>query len=401
MVQTLSNAQARRIALAAQGLHKPRQPLEIGRRQIGKTVDRLNLLQIDSVSVLVRAHYMPLFSRLGIYAPSELEDAARGRKRLFFEYWAHEASFLPVALWPLLQWRMRRAERGDGIYGGLARFGRERADLIEKVFDRVEKGGPLAASELEGERGSGGWWGWSDTKKAFEWLFWAGRLTAAHRRSSFERVYDLPERALPRAVIEQPVPNEADAQRALLALSARAHGVATESCLRDYFRLGPAESRARLAELVEDGTLVPVEVRGWNRPAFLHKDAKLPRRGEGRALLSPFDPLVWERARAESLFDFRYRLEIYTPAAKRQFGYYVLPFLLRDSIAARVDLKADRAAKVLRVLAAHAEREAPADTAHELAAELDLMRQWLNLDGIEVEPRGDLAASLAEAMRLL
>ncbi|MBE7185374.1 MAG: YcaQ family DNA glycosylase [Methylobacterium mesophilicum] len=394
MVETISQAQARRIAIHAQGLSRPRRAATPTRRDVLKLADRLNLFQIDSVSVLVRAHYMPLFSRLGPYAPTLLEGAARGKRRGLFEYWAHEASLLPLSFWPLMQWRMARARDGEGIYGGLAKFGRERPDLIRSILSDVTARGPLSASEIDGERGAGGWWGWSDTKRAFEWLFWAGLLTASHRRSSFERVYDLPERALPAALLAQPVPEPAEAHRELLALSARAHGIASAQCLRDYFRLSPADTRTGIASLVEDGVLLPVSVKGWDRPAYLHRDTKLPRRVEGRALLSPFDPLVWERGRTESLFDFRYRIEIYVPAEKRQHGYYVLPFLLRDRIAARVDLKADRAEKVLRVLAAHAEPEAPSDTAEELGAELRLMAEWLKLDTIAVSDRGDLAPGL-------
>lgn len=397
MVQTISQAQARRIALHAQGLSRPRRDAIPTRRDVLKLADRLNIFQIDSVSVLVRAHYMPLFSRLGPYMPALLEDAAKGKRRGLFEYWAHEASFLPLSAWPLMQWRMARARNGEGIYGGLAKFGRERPDMIQSVFAEVTKRGPLSASEIDGERGAGGWWGWSDTKRAFEWLFWAGLLTASHRRASFERVYDLPERTLPAEVLARPVPDVADAHRQLLALSARAHGIATANCLRDYFRLSPSDVRNRLEELVEEGTLIPVAVKGWDRPAYMHRDAKLPRRVAGRALLSPFDPLVWERNRSENLFDFRYRIEIYVPAEKRIHGYYVLPFLLRDRIAARVDLKADRASKVLRVLAAYAEPGAPDDTEEELAAELRLMANWLKLDSIEISTRGDLAPALLAA----
>lgn len=388
---------ARRIALAAQGFAAPRPSTEPGARHLIQTVRRLNLFQIDSVSAVVRAHYMPMFSRLGPYRLGLLDEAAAGRKRGLFEYWAHEASFLPVETWPLMQWRMRRAERGEAIYGGLARFGRERSDFVEGVFRRIEAEGPLSAGALEGGRGEGGWWGWSEPKKAVEWLFWAGRVTTAARRG-FERHYDLPERVLPARVLALPVPEAAEAHRVLIEQSARALGIATARCLRDYFRLSPGDMKDRLEELVEAGTLLPVSVKGWAKPAFLHRDARSPRRIEAQALLSPFDPVVWERTRTESLFDFRYRIEIYTPSHKRRFGYYVLPFLLGDRIAARVDLRADRGRSVLHALAAYSEAHAPPHTAEALAAELRSMASWLGLDRIEAHARGDLGPSLAAAL---
>jgi uncharacterized protein YcaQ len=272
--------------------------------------------------------------------------------------------------------------------------------LIEEVRREIADRGALAAGELSHQhKGEGGWWGWSDGKRALEWLFWAGEITTATRRGTFERVYDLTERVLPRAVIETPTPSEPDAQRELMRIAARALGVATGRCLRDYFRLGPADGKARLAELVEAGELIPVAVETWDRPAYLHRDARWPRRIEARALLAPFDPLIWQRQRAEALFGARIRIEIYTPKEKRSFGYYVLPLLLGDRIAARVDLKADRAASTLRVQAAHAEPGASAAEAIEpLAAELRLMAEWLGLERIRVERRGDLARALAGAI---
>ena len=394
MKATLPLPLVRRIALAAQGFGDPRPAGEINRRHLNRVLSRLGLLQIDSVSAVVRAHYMPLFSRLGPYPMSVLDDAAVGRKRRLFEYWAHEASFLPVETWPLMQWRMQRAAGNEGIYGGLARFGRERASLIEEIYRHVADRGPMAASEIDGAKGSGGWWGWSDEKHAFEWLFWAGRITT-HSRRGFERLYDLPERVIPKDIFDAPAPAPADAHRELLRISARALGIATSGDLRDYFRLSPADMKGRLEELVEEGELLPVAVRGWKQPAYLHKDARLPRRIHARALLAPFDPLVFERSRAERLFGFRYRIEIYTPAEKRQFGYYVLPFLLGDTIVARADVKADRPAGVLRVLATYAEPGAPPDTAAELLEEFRLMRAWLGLERMEIVPKGDLGPALA------
>ena len=395
-IERLSLAQARRIALAAQGFARPRPDAVPDRRHVRRALDRLGLLQIDSVNVLVRAHYLPLFSRLGPYATELLDRAAyAGSARALFEYWGHEASLLPVQSHPLLRWRMARAERGEGIYGELARFGRERRDYIESVFAEVKDHGPLGASALrDGGRGKGSWWGWSDGKRALEWLFWAGRVTTAARRG-FERIYDLPERVLPPSVLAIPTPSPEDAQRDLLRIAARALGIATERDLRDYFRLAVADARARLAELVEAGDVIPVSVEGWTQPAFLDPGARLPRRIEVRALVAPFDPLVWERDRTERLFGFRYRLEIYTPAHKREHGYYVLPFLLDERLAARVDLKADRAARRLLVRGAHAEPGVSLpEVAAALRAELGMMARWLGLDRVTIEARGALARAL-------
>ncbi|TIO11273.1 winged helix-turn-helix domain-containing protein [Mesorhizobium sp.] len=395
MKEKISLAMARRTALAAQGFADPRPNSTPDRRHLARVLGRTGLLQIDSVSAVVRAHYMPLYSRLGPYPLALLDNAAVTRKRKVFEYWAHEASFLPVETYPLMRWRMERAERGEEMYNGLAKWGHERAAYIEDIYREVVDRGPIAASALEGQKGSGGWWSWSDAKHAFEWLFWAGRITTASRRG-FERLYDLPERVLPPAILALPVPSPEDAHRELLRISARAHGVATTGDLRDYFRLSPADIKGRIEELVETGDLLPVRVEGWDKPAFLHKDARFPRKIEARALLAPFDPVVFERSRAERLFDFRYRIEIYTPAEKRQYGYYVLPFLLGERIVARIDLKADRPASVLRVHAAYAEPGAPQQTAAELFEELKLMQSWLGLERIEVTPVGDLGSALAD-----
>lgn len=391
----LTPGEARRIALAAQGFAE-RRPAAVALKHARRVFDRVGLIQIDSVNVLVRSHYLPIFSRLGHYEHDLLDrHAYRGLRRGLFEYWGHEASYMPLDLQPLMRWRMARAERGQGVYKGIAAFGREKRDYIRAVADEIRARGPLGASELSmaGET-RGAWWGWSDGKIALEWLFWAGRVTTATRRN-FERVYDLTERVLPRAIVETPTPAEADAQRELMRIAARAMGVATESDLRDYFRLGLLDARNRLAELVEAGELLPVAVKGWRQPAYLHREARLPGRVRAQALLSPFDSLVWERDRAERLFGFRYRLEIYTPAEKRQYGYYVLPFLLGDRLVARVDLKADRAACVLRVHAAHAEAgQKPAIIAEPLAEELRRMALWLGLDGVAMGDGGDLAGPL-------
>lgn len=400
MKDRIGAAAARRIALAAQGFGERRGVLpSVERRHLKRFLARNGLLQIDSVNVLVRAHYMPLFSRLGPYPLNLIDGSARGRKRFLFEYWAHEASLLSIELQPLMRWRMERARRGEGIYGRLAEFGVERADFIESVLGDIEARGALAASDFEGGKGQGKWWGWSDAKHALEWLFWTGQITTAERRASFERVYDLTERVLPAKILSLPTPAAEEAQRELLRISARALGVATAGDLRDYFRLPAGDMKARIGELVEAGDIVPVRVEGWTQQAYLDPAAKKPRRFEARALLSPFDPLVWERSRAERLFGFFYRIEIYTPAERRVHGYYVLPFLLGEAIVARVDLKADRQAGVLRVMAAHREPHAPGHTAEALAEELALMAGWLGLERIEVMPAGDLARELGEAIR--
>jgi len=373
------------MVLAAQGFGETRPGLA-RRRHVAGVAARLGLFQIDSVNVLARAHYLPLFSRLGVYDRAWLDDAAYDRRRRsLFEYWGHEASLIRLDLQPLLRWRMARAERGEGIYGGLARFGRERADFVRAVLGEIEARGPLAARELAGGgRGQGSWWGWSDGKRALEWLFWAGRVTTAHRRPSFERVYDLTERVLPAAVIGAPTPPVGDAQRALVRLAAEALGVATEPDLRDYFRLDHKECRARVAELVEDGQLLPVEVEGWPARAYCVADARRPRRIEARALVSPFDPLMWDRARAERLFEFRYRIEIYTPADRREHGYYALPFLLGDRLVARVDLKAEREAGRLLVRSITLEPHAGGEVREALGAELETMAAWLGLREIRL-----------------
>lgn len=398
----ISLAEARRIVLAAQGFGAPRSTEEASKRDVRRMVERLGVLQIDSVNVLARAHTLPAFARLGRYRTADLHALAYGgRKRALFEYWGHEASLLPIELQPLLRWRMARAERGVGIYGGLAKFGRERRDFIATVRAEIADRGALSAGELSHEhKGEGGWWGWSDSKHALEWLFWSGALTTKTRRGTFERVYDLTERVLPRSISEAPTPNEADAQRELLRISARSLGVATARCLRDYFRLKPGDAVPRIAELVETGELIPTRVESWDAIAYLHRDARRPRRMEAQALLAPFDPLIWQRERVEALFGARIRLEIYVPQEKRTHGYYVLPFLLGDRIMARVDLKADRAVATLRVQAAHAETGVEKGTVvAPLAAELRLMAAWLGLEKIKVERAGDLARLLAGTLK--
>jgi uncharacterized protein len=392
-MEKISQATARRVAIAAQGLARRGTGTAPGPRQLDAVLNRIGLLQMDSVSVLARAHYLPLFSRLGGYDTALLDEAAWGRKRRWFEYWGHEASLLPLTLHPLLRWRMTAASSGEDLWPGLSEFQREHGDYISGVRARIEADGPVVASDLDGAKGVPGWWGWGQAKRALEILFWCGELTASGRRG-FERVYDLTERVLPAEILAMPTPRKNDAQRALLLLSARAHGIGTAGCLADYFRISARVARPLLAELVEDGSLLPVEVDGLRGVWFLHKDAAAPRKVAARALLAPFDPLVWERGRTEKLFAFRYRVEIYTPAEKRLHGYYVLPFLLGDRLVARVDLKADRAASCLQVLGAFAEEYAPPATAESLWDELRRLADWLQLEKIVVGSKGDLARGL-------
>lgn len=400
MKSALSIAQARRIALAAQGFTFPDRAKTVSWAKIGRTIRQINLLQIDSVNVLIRSHYLPVYSRLGSYSHATLDARTFGnRKRAMFECWAHEASLLPLELHPLMRWRMDRARAGQGIYGSMNRFAKDQSSYVKSVRDFVARNGPATVSDLpDAGKSAGGWWGWSKGKMALECLFDQGLVTAATRQG-FERIYDLPERVIPAETLNLPTPQETESFRRLLDLSGRALGVATEFDLRDYFRLPVAETKRALAELVEDKTLVPVKVNDWKQQAYLHKDAKLPRKAGGTALISPFDPLVWERARAERLFNFHYRIEIYTPAPKRKFGYYVLPFLHGDRFAARVCLKADRQAGVLRANAAHLEPHANMeDTATALAHELRLMAGWLGLASIEAGPRGNLARALKDQL---
>jgi hypothetical protein len=396
---SLSNAEARRLALAAQQFGSSPPALR-GPRDVGSLVRKLGAVQIDSVNVLVRSHYLPLFSRAGPYARDYLERAAYSEDRSLFEYWGHEASFLPVETYPLFQWRMERARRGEGTYGRLKRYASEHADLVAAALSEIRDRGPLGASELAaGGKSSGGWWGWSQGKEIMEWLFWTGQVTTASRRN-FERLYDLTERVLPPSIIALPTPSKEQAQRELMTAAARALGVATLRDLRDYFRLPTADAADRLRELTEAGVLVPAQVEDWKQPAYLHVDARLPRKVAAAALLSPFDSLIWERQRTERLFGFVYRLEIYTPALKRQHGYYVLPFLLGNQIVARVDLKSNRQESLLEVRGGSAELTAgPETVAEPLRDALQSMASWLDLERVRVvSRRGELMRALQRTL---
>jgi uncharacterized protein YcaQ len=399
----LTAAAARRIALAAQGFGRPRPATPPGTRRIRELVTRLGVLQLDSVNVFSRAHYMPVFSRLGPYDRSLLDrlaghDAPRPTRRLV-EYWAHEASLIPVENHPLFRWRMAGVDAE--AWGSIRRVIRERPELVADTLELVAQQGPIRASATgipRPEPRPGHMWNWHDGKVALEYLFFTGQVVSAGR-VNFERLYDLPERVLPADVLAAPTPDPAEAQRQLIRIAAAALGVATEPDLGDYFRLPRADSKARVAELAADGELIEVEVAGWGAPAYLWPAARRPRRVQARALLSPFDSMVWFRARAERVFGFRYRIEIYVPAPKRVHGYYVLPFLLGDRLVGRVDLKSDRRNGALLVQGAFAEPEV--DTAHvaaELADELCVCAKWLGLDEVVVRRRGDLAPALRRAI---
>ena len=383
-MDSLSLKEARRIALAAQGFARPR-PETVDRGHLRRLLDRLALHQIDSVNVLIRAHYLPAFSRLGDYDRGLIDRSAWGRQsdRRLFEYWAHEASLLPLDMHPLLRWRMAAADRGELGWKSLRAFAAERRSVAEALLARIKADGPMAASDFEEGRSRSGWWAWGETKVALEWLFWAGHVTTATRRGSFERVYDLTERVFPESILALPTPDPSCARRALIERAARALGIGTSGELRDYFRLSPSAASQAVAELVEAKVLFPVRICGQHGVHYLHRDAQRARKFSGQALIAPFDPLIWNRDRTERLFGFRYRLEIYTPEEKRLHGYYVLPFLLGDRLVARVDLKADRQRSRLIVRRTSLEPNAPSDARDRLELELKLMAKWLGLANVE------------------
>lgn len=392
VVERVSRALARRILLGAQGFGAPR-PSSVGTRQLGTVIGRLQLLQLDSVNVFERNHYLPVFARLGAYDKALLDRLTFRSPDRYTEYWAHEAAIISTADLPLWRWRMaerrqRRHERGE--------FATARRDLLDWLLAHLRDHGPSRASEIDHEeRGrSGPWWGWDAVKIGLEHLFEWGDVVAAGR-TRFERTYALPEQVLPDAVLSaDPVPR-ADAIRELVRRSTVALGIGTISDLRDYFRLSFADTRTAVAELEEAGELVPVE--GWTQRAWMHRDARRPRRIEGGALLSPFDPVVWDRDRAFRHWGFHYRIEIYTPAPKREYGYYSLPILLDDELVGRIDLKSDRAARILRVQSAWRE-DSPEGRDSDPARIAELVRraaEWQGLDGVVVADRGTLARELA------
>lgn len=392
--QRISAAAARRIALGAQGFCDPAPKRAVDRRHLRRVMRRVQLLQLDSIPVVIRTQYMPPFSRLGPYACELLERVAYQDDE-WFEAWCHEASLLPVVDEPLLRWQKARSRRGE-TWKHLAEFGRKNRAYLDEVLAQVEAGARTPA-ELEDPRPrSGEWWSSrSEGSIALDWLFRVGEL-GIRRRTGFVKEFDLLRRIVPAEVLAQPTPSEADAHRELLMRAAASHGIAAAPDLVDYHRLPKRPAKARLAELVEEGQLVEVEVEGWSRPALLHPQAVVPRRVEACTLLSPFDPVVWFRPRAERLFDFQYKIEIYTPAAKRVYGYYVLPFLLGDRIVARVDLKTDRGAGVLRVLGAFSEPGTKArEVARGLRHALDQLASFVGAERWVVSGRkGDLSKAL-------
>lgn len=392
--RAMTRAQARRVAIAAQGFLDPRPaPFTATMRHVQRVIDRVGVIQIDSVNVVARSQYLPLFARLGPYDTALLDRARDRAPRRLVEYWAHEASLVPPSTWPLLDFRMRAA--AEKAWGGMRRILQERPGFVDVVQAEVEARGPMTAREVEvalahdQPRSSGNWgWNWSEVKQALEYLFWAGRISSAGRTTAFERRYAALEATAPpvlRAAWTERPGQPADPERfvELVRIAARAHGVGTELCLADYFRIRREEARPAIEKLVSDGELVPVTVPGW-KPAWLHADARLPRRVHAEALLSPFDSLVWQRERILALWDFHYRIEIYTPAHKRVHGYYVLPFLFGDALVARCDLKADRAAGVLRCHRVTWEPGAPPEARPALVANLESMAAWLGLSRIDL-----------------
>ena len=394
--ESLSLHEARARALAAQGFDRKRGKVDA--KALARVVAATQLFQIDSVSVVVRAHYLPLFSRLGVYDRKLLDEAAWGSKRSLFEYWGHEASLVPFAMQPLFRWRMRRAELGVGVWKILADFGRANQRIIADMLARIRDEGPKVAGDFEKRATKRWFWGWSNAKRGLEWLFWSGKITTATRRS-FERVYDLPERVLPAAILALPTPSDHDAHLELTRRAVRALGVANRRDIRDYFRTARADTDPCIAELVEAGELVPVRIERLKDVYYVPRAARAaPERRDYQALLAPFDPVVWQRQRTHDLFGFHYRLEIYTPAPQRKHGYYVLPFLLGDRLVARVDLKSDRKQDCLQVIAVHAEAGTPPRAAGALMSELRLLADWLGLARIAVGLRGNFAKSLARQL---
>ena len=391
----VSAREARRIAIAAQGLADPRPAGRVTQRHLRKVMEQIGLIQIDSVNVLVRSQELPLFARLGPHPRSLIDDATAAGE--LFEYWVHEASHVPTDHYHLHRWKMNREHR----WGEVARLKDRRPEFLDEVLARVEANGPVVSGEFNARVGpKGTWWDWDDAKIALEHLFWSGKLTGRRRPNDFARMYELTERWIPRQALDRPVPTEPEARKELLVLAAKHHGLGTFDDLADYHRQNKPIARPLLQELVEEGRLQPVTVQGWAKPAYLHPEARRPRRVSARALLSPFDSLVFNRERTERVFGFHYRIEIYVPAPKRIYGYYVLPFLLGDELVGRVDLKSDRQSSTLLVQGAYAEPGVPDEViVPELAEELRLMASWLGLEQITVKPRGDLAGALAAQLR--
>jgi uncharacterized protein YcaQ len=400
MTNSVAPPLARRIALAAQGFGRPR-ATEAGTRQLNSLIDRLGVLQIDSVNVFERSHYLPVFARLGPFDKSALDALTFARSGRYVEYWGHEATIMPRESWPLFRWRMQAYR--DRSLADPQSWANANTAFLRWLHAELAEKGPLPASAIEHDANKrvGPWWGWSDVKIGLETLFRWGEIVSAGR-AGFERRYALPEQVLPSSVLNQDIPR-ADAIRELVRRAGVASGIGTLDDLADYYRLPSAETRIAARELEDSGDLLPVTVPGWlrgtrPREAWLQRDARRPRRIEASALLSPFDPVVWARSRALRMFGFHYRIEIYTPKPKRVHGYYVLPVLLDDHLSARLDLKNDRAAGVLRVQAAWIEPGAPADAADRVAALLRQTAAWQGNEQISVTGPGTLASELAGAL---
>ena len=381
---SLSIADARRIALAAQGFDTARPQTKATQRHVDALISRLGVIQIDSVNVLVRSQELPLFARLGNHDRNAIPRATEAQK--LFEYWGHEAAHLPVDLHPLFRWKMDAARTGKVTHWGLTSFYEENKAFVKRILKHVEKNGPTTSRELSTRtEKKGTWWDWDEAKVALEYLFLTGELMSRGRGSDFARIYDTPERVLPQRIIDAPTPSEHEARKQLLVRSAVAQGVATASDLADYYRQKLATVKLLIAELVEEGELREVAVDGWTEKAFVYRNAKLPKQLHATALLSPFDSLVWCRPRNERLFDFHYRIEIYTPKEKRKFGYYVLPFMMNGEMVGRVDLKADRAKGILQAHSVHTEKGVKRSVINEaLNAELAAMATWLGLEQVQI-----------------
>ncbi len=392
--EKVSLATARRIALGAQGFAEPRPKGRVDRRHFRRVLDRMGLIQIDSVNVLVRSQELPLFARLGPHPRSLISDATRSGE--IFEYWVHEASHVDMAHYQLHRWKMALEHRWTRYFT----LGERRPGYVDEVYKRIEEDGPVAAGDLSERVGKkGAWWDWDDAKVALEHLFWKGRVTVTRRPGDFARIYDLTERVIPAEVLARPEVPEREARKQLLELAARHHGIGTLADLTDYHRQSRPPCKPLVAELVEEGIIRQVEVEGWTQPAYLHNEARIPRKITSCALLTPFDPVVWNRDRASRLFGFHYRIEIYTPQPKRIYGYYVLPILWGDSVVGRLDLKADRHAGALLVQGSFAEPGVPVGPlADDLAPELHAMAGWLGLGEVVVVRRGDLASTLRDAV---
>ena len=390
-LDTLSIADARALALAAQGFDTPRPANKATQRHVNSLISRLGVIQIDSVNVLVRSQELPLFSRLGNHDRNVIPKATESQK--IFEYWGHEAAHLPVEIHPLFRWKMEAARLGKARHWGLTSFYDDNKAFVKRMLKHVETNGPTTARELSTRTEKRGadkktWWDWDESKTALEYLFLTGQLMSRGRGTDFARIYDTPERVLPANILNEPASTEHEARKQLLVRSAIAQGVATAGDLADYYRQKPAAVKPLIAELIEEGELRTVAVDGWAEKAFVHRSAKLPKQLYATALLSPFDSLVWCRPRNERLFDFHYRIEIYTPKEKRKFGYYVLPFMMNGQMVGRVDLKADRANSKLIVHSVHTEKGVKRSVINDsLNNELRAMALWLGLDKV-VNSRG-------------